>query len=1606
MKSETLFILLILNLFPSFFFSQQFVDEKSNTPFIVPKNIVVENKNESKLQFLEKLKTQLPKDYKLEFYKSEIDELGYEHSRYRQFFKNILVENSMFIIHERNGFVYLVNGGVYKINSNIKTTILARSKCKSIAIKYFKSSKLKSEKEIPSLGELVWCHNKGDINQELVLCYKFELYSEKPLKKALLYVDAYKGVVIWEHNKIHELVVDGTAKTMYSGTQAFKIDSTSPSNFILKDMSRGNGIFTKNLNFSTNYSNATFFSNTSKNWIDTSNRKHAANDIHWGTQKVYDYFKNIHNRLSFDNMNATINSYAPYDINFVNAFWDGAQMTYGYGDVSIGFTPLVSLDVVGHEISHGVTAHTANLVYMNESGALNESFSDIFGKAIEKSFKPSTFSWIIGKEITISGDGIRNMSNPKLFQHPDTYLGNYWYSNNDVHINSSVQNHWFYILTEGKSGINDIGNSYNVSGIGINKAEKIAYRNLSVYLTPNSNYLDASIYAIQAANDLYGNCSNESIQTTNAWYAVGVGDAFSSNTVANFSVLDTNLCSSLDTMYFSNLSINSSSFLWNFGDGAISTLRNPSHKYATQGTYTVKLKVWNCNLTQSDSIIKQNYIVYDTLHQNCINTAFVSNSKIILNGCKFNIVDNGGNGNYANNSNDTIILSNPNVSKFNFTVKSFDTKQMDYLFFYNKNSNVPFANFDGIIPTNYNFTSDSNYVMIIFSSGNTNNNSGFKIQTSCITNPPTADFYSLNTNVCYDSVIFVNSSKDNSPNISTYYWDFGDGTHSSAKNPSHKYNATGNYTIKLKVCNSIGCDSMIRSSYIYYNNSLNSCATRFGYTTTKYISECNGFITDNGGTTGSYTNNNNAKIIISNNSNVKYKLNFVQLKTDTINDYIEIRDGDNVNSPLIGKYSGKKLPNNGNDIYTTGPDVYLNFVSNSTVVDSGLIIKYSCIELPPKITDFTASETQNCNGNFFFSSSIFTSYNFIEWDFGDGSTSRDYYPSHFYANAGSYTVKLKVCNNIGCDSMVKMNYITYDTSIITCANKIPDNSYLYLYDCKGLITDIGGVLSNYNNSSIGEIYLSSFSGEALKIKFLSQNIHPSDTLFIFDNSSMNLIGKYTGNVLANNGMEILTNTNTLKFVFSSDNSLVDSGFLISYSCYYPTPKIVVNIYDSTSCDGLLQTNVFCQYNPNINYVEYGDGSKDSFSGSYFYISHFYQQTGNYNFKIISCNSTGCDTLYRNFEYDSTPFFCATRIPRNSNETISYQCNGYIVDDGGYKKGYSNKSNGYLSLYNFGINYKIRFLTLNLVPKDTLYLYDNSYNLISKYFGNTLPNGGNFIETKSEVLYFNFISDSTNVDSGFLIEYSCESSNLITVDFRSNDTITCGGVQFENFTTNANFYYWDFGDGITSNEVNPYHFYNNAGIYSPILIACNSNICDTLTLKSYVDVKKVKANFYSNDTLNIGAITLNHSSVGASSFKWYLDNMYKSASSQFRTTISSSGNHTISLIASNGYCLDTFTKIIYFKIGSGISNFDGINNAKLYPNPSSGFLTLEIIQNNAIDLKAQIIDVNGQIVNQKSFYSQNGKLLEKIDVNMLSNGSYFLRFVQDGEIKSIPFIIKK
>ncbi len=353
------------------------------------------------------------------------------------------------------------------------------------------------------------------------------------------FVDAKTGSVIRTEQEI--VNVDGTGGTLYSGTVPLQI-TKSGSTYQLKDATRG-GTYTTDLNnkedsylcqvFGSGCKTGTLFTSSTTKFGNgsTSNRASAGADAQYGTNVTWDYFKGVHGRNGIFGTGKGSYNRVHYGRNYANAFWDGTKMTYGDGD-GTNFGPLTSLDVAGHEMSHGVTENSAGLTYSGESGGLNESTSDIFGTAVEfyASNGNDPGDYLIGEEFDLKQHrGFRRMDNPSS----DGDSLNCWSAtagSADVHYSSGIGNHFFYLLSEG-SGAKTIGgvahssstcNGSTVSGIGRAAAAKIWYRALTVYMTSSTNYKGARTATLNAARDLYGAGSTQYNTVARAWSAVAV----------------------------------------------------------------------------------------------------------------------------------------------------------------------------------------------------------------------------------------------------------------------------------------------------------------------------------------------------------------------------------------------------------------------------------------------------------------------------------------------------------------------------------------------------------------------------------------------------------------------------------------------------------------------------------------------------------------------------------------------------------------------------------------------------------------------------------------------------------------------------------------------------------------------------------------------------------------------------------------------------------------------------------------------------------------------------------------------------------------------------
>ncbi len=373
----------------------------------------------------------------------------------------------------------------------------------------------------------------------------------------MYFVDASTGEVILQLSDLKTQAAIGHGKGVLgddkkvsaSGSigQYYAIDVMRPPQIVSFDM-KGNLARTLDfLNGNVGLGTADVAADTDNEWTDGPDV-----DAHVYSGFTYDYYFRRHNRVGIDNHNLRMLSIVhpvkrqdiftqPDDVVgafYLNAFYAGdGIMVYGEGLppglVLLPYRQTVDffaagLDVIAHELTHGVTDYTSRLVYRDESGALNEAFSDVMAVGVEFMFQPpgaglQQADYTIGEDVFRPG-GVRNLANPAALGDPDHYSKRYTgtLDNGGVHLNATIPGHAYYLAIEGG---NNRTSGQSVTGVGAanrEQIEKVFYRAFTAMMPASANFSTARAVTIQAARDLYGAGSAVERAITQAWSAVGV----------------------------------------------------------------------------------------------------------------------------------------------------------------------------------------------------------------------------------------------------------------------------------------------------------------------------------------------------------------------------------------------------------------------------------------------------------------------------------------------------------------------------------------------------------------------------------------------------------------------------------------------------------------------------------------------------------------------------------------------------------------------------------------------------------------------------------------------------------------------------------------------------------------------------------------------------------------------------------------------------------------------------------------------------------------------------------------------------------------------------
>ncbi len=854
-----------------------------------------------------------------------------KHSRYNQYFSGVKVEFGSLTIHSRAGTLEMLTGEYYNIPENFSVSpLLSESAALTQALTFIGASKYSwQDANFPDRslnarprGELVICKNfteeqeNNSTTPAMRLAFKFAIYAVQPLRYDHIYIDASTGKVLLVDPIIKH--ADGNAVTRYSGSRTISTSITTDGRYTLKDTVGNYNVATWNLNKGSNYLGASEFTDNDNSWTDAelnnSNFDHVALDAHWGAMKTSDYFKLKHNRNSFDNNGARINSYVHYSVGYVNAFWNGTSMTYGDGD-GIYYFPLTTLDICGHEIAHAVCEYSANLIYSYESGALNESLSDIWGACVEYFSDPQKNTWLLADECSVTGTPFRSMSNPNSQGQPDTYKGNYWYTgsadNGGVHYNSGVMNYWFYLLSVGQSGVNDFGIPFNVSGIGIDKAAAIVYRAETMYLFPSSTYPDARITTLQAAQDLYGVNSNEYIQAKKAWDAVGVKE-FLPAPSALAGTINGNVSIRLNwTFNFSNpitafaieRSINDTSNFQHiaFVDSGLRIFDDSNFVNNAFNNYRIRS-------VRADSVFS-NYTSVARIP--------VGNAPLIMNEgtfttCGITFLDPGGTGNYPNTASATTVLkpSSPDT-KIRARFSYFKTEEyLDYLYVYNgAGTNAFLGYYTGRnTPSTLQSTAPGGELTFYFYSNNSIPDSGWSAYISCY-KPITAASGLTATYVSQLGTALQWNDLLNDETKFVIERSINDSLHFQAwrELPPNTTAYTDSTLAPYSVAyyRIVACWDKIESNY---SNTVVSITGPVILMQNNIITTCEGLFMDAGGLGNNNAQGTQTLTLNPGEAGRKIKVSFTEFNMPNCCEYLRVYNGSSTNAPLIGSFNGTTLP--------------------------------------------------------------------------------------------------------------------------------------------------------------------------------------------------------------------------------------------------------------------------------------------------------------------------------------------------------------------------------------------------------------------------------------------------------------------------------------------------------------------------------------------------------------------------------------------------------------------------------------------------------------------------------------------------------------------------
>ena len=465
-----------------------------------------------------------------------IDELSMAHVRVQQYFRGVPVFGGEAIVHlQPDGRLSTETDALQRFVRVNTTPQLDAAAAIDRAIAHYGCRDCLTDQ--PQAGLWILRRDEADLDHLVYRVSLSRLDGTAASSAPVIFIDAMNGGVVFEYDNLQTAI----GRSLYSGDVSIGTSFNNfTSRYYTENLTNNIGTFDMRNGVSSFFR----FPDIDNEWFSSAQR--AAVDVHYGTEQYLAYLQATFKRVGLDGQGGPttvtahdgatqlLSSRVHYGSSFCNSFWSFETFQLSYGDCNgVAASPLVTIDIVGHELTHGVVQYTAGLIYKNESGALNESWADVFGAMLERDVRgESSNTWLIAEEAltpAVSGDALRHLDNPHAVatsrytadDDPDHYSERYVGSSDDggVHVNSGIANKAFYLLAKG--GTHHLGGS--MTGIGAAAASSIWFRALRVYMTSSTNFAGARSATLNAATDLFGRTSIQRERVKTAWCLVGVG---------------------------------------------------------------------------------------------------------------------------------------------------------------------------------------------------------------------------------------------------------------------------------------------------------------------------------------------------------------------------------------------------------------------------------------------------------------------------------------------------------------------------------------------------------------------------------------------------------------------------------------------------------------------------------------------------------------------------------------------------------------------------------------------------------------------------------------------------------------------------------------------------------------------------------------------------------------------------------------------------------------------------------------------------------------------------------------------------------------------------